>query len=242
MALKRLSLLAILFLLAFCGWGLAQEAEPRPVRKVLGPDHLTTIPKRDDPQMIAYDAKLKRLLDLDQFAFARMWSGGWAELYMGESALSLHGAAGERDPAKSEKFFLTSKVADQNVWYTMPGSGRLPQEVVVSVSKVPLDKGLALRLIRLWERMLERTAPRDHEKYPYTINDGAAYKFSTVSRSGEYLWMPNDRLSTGIFLDLASTLQSYARGSSRERRSLMAQIERKAAALEKYLDEHPGKQ
>ena len=53
--------------------------------------------------------------------------------------------------------------------------------------------------------------------------------------------MHNDRLSTGIFSDLAFTLQRYAEASWVERRALLKEIEEKTAALEKYLDEHPGK-
>lgn len=245
MDLKRLTVIPMLSVLAFCGWSSGQEAEPEPApgMRPLGPDHLTTIRKQDDPQLIAYDAKLKQVLDLEQFAFARMRCGGWAEIHAGEFVLSLHGASGDRDPAKTERFFLTSRIANQNVWYTMPGSRdpRLPEETLVSVSTVPLEKGLALRLIKLWERMLERAAPRDQRRHPYTVLDGGYSIFSTATRSAEYQSMHNDRLSTGIFSDLAFTLQRYAEGSWVERRTLLKEIEEKTAALEKYLDEHPGK-
>jgi hypothetical protein len=172
-----------------------------------------------------------------------MRCGGWAEIHVGEFALSLHGAAGDLDPAKTEKFFLTSRIANQNVWYTMPGSrdSRLPEETLVSVSTVPLEKGLALRLIKLWELMLERAAPRDQKKYPYTVLDGGSSIFSTATRSAEYQSMHNDRLSTGIFSDLAFTLQKYAEGAWPERRFLLKEIEKKTTKLEKYLNEHPAK-
>ncbi len=217
-----------------------EEPEAPPGYPGREPDHLVPVKKTSE---IAYDARLKEEFLLDEFAFLRMSTGGWSELYLGESVLSLHGMPGDRDPAKTEKFHLVCKTADRNLWYSIPeySIDGLSHPAKIRVITVPLDKPLALRLIRIWERMLGRVAERDWKKFPNSRFDGTIYRFSASGKTGEYYSAPYNHTSTGHFARLGNMLLEYGEGPWRMQGLMLKRVEAQVSKLEEYLDAHPAR-
>lgn len=185
-----------------------------------------------------YRAKFKELMKLGDFAFARMIICGDYS-FNGDDVISIHGGAEDRDPETTGQFFLTLRSSNKTIYNTVTGrtDGQARLELHVTSITVPLEKPLALRLIRLWTCMVGRAKPP--ERYP-TINDGNVYRFSVPGKAGIAI-SPDWRRGSGILMNIGNKLRAYGKASETDRPAIEKEIERGAAWLEKYLAEHPEK-
>ena len=82
--------------------------------------------------------------------------------FEGESLVFIHGGEKDRELETTEKFQVTARIAEKSIWYSLPDNNEEKQdkEVKISTSTAPLEKALAVRLVRVWNQMLEDTKAR----------------------------------------------------------------------------------
>ena len=201
-----------------------------------GPDYLVPLDNSDSEWRKPYVAKLDAKLKPKDFAWARMIC---RPSFEGESIVFIHGEEKDRELEKTEKFRVTARIAQTSIWYSLPDNNdeKADKEVKISSFTIPLEKDLALRLINIWNRMLERT--REPEEGVDGL-DGVTFEFSVSGKIGE-IWSPTDNVSPGMLANIGLALQKYAESEANAREALAKELKVKVLRLEKYLAERPLK-
>jgi hypothetical protein len=160
-----------------------------------------------------------------------------------EFAVWLHG--GNEDPKNFEKdesdinaterVFITCAMADKNIWFastTKPAEQK--EEVLVKTATKEFPKALALRLQRLWQRMLLQTRYPVHPTPSW--HDGITYEFAVPGQYGETI-TPTEKLAPRLFAELGETLFFYARLSADKKPEMLGSVESAATKLEQRLEQ-----
>lgn len=203
------------------------------------PDHLEPLsPFRSG----SYFTKVRSLLKLDAPSFLQMIV---RPSFSPEYAVRLHGPDGDTAIDRTTKFLLTRATASTNISQATPSvikdlrgnilSRTEAKEVTVLFTTAELSKPLAMRVYKVWQRMLERTRKPEME-----INglDGVTYEFRAGNTCGE-TWSPREGKSPFLLVELGESLFRYCIAPRERLPEAAKAIEEKAAKLEKYLDEHP---
>jgi hypothetical protein len=136
------------------------------------PDHLEPV-NPHQPWRARYFEAIRSRFNLDDYYYLQMLM---MPSFAAESAVCLRS---EHDSPieKADKFFLTYTVAAENIYYAtqIPNPKTKPEDVAVMVTTVEFPKTLALRLDKLWSRMLLRT--RYSPLRASLITDGAYVEF-----------------------------------------------------------------
>ncbi|MFA5192128.1 MAG: hypothetical protein WC740_15480 [Verrucomicrobiia bacterium] len=162
-----------------------------------------------------------------------------------EYAVRLHGPDGETDINRTTKFLLTRATASTNIGQAAPSvikdlRGNIirrteEKEVTVHFATAELSKPLAMRVYKVWQRMLERTRKAEMD---FVGKDGAFYEFRAGNTCGQ-TWSPREGKSPFLLVALGESLFRYCIAPRERLPEAAKAIEEKAAKLEKYLDEHP---
>ncbi|HWZ92046.1 MAG TPA: hypothetical protein VNW92_24445 [Polyangiaceae bacterium] len=189
-----------------------------------------------------YVEAVRSRLTLNSFSYLQMVM---TPAFVGESAVRLHPESGDREMEKVDKVFLTYAVASENIYYATqtPKPGKKPEDVSVTVTTIEFPKPLALRLYKLWSKMLLRT------RYPQEplsmVTDGTSIEFGCEklgwgSVYGE-AYFPTRAKSPMLFSDAGLALMDYGKAAPAERAQAAKKIEAAADRLEAYLKKHPAK-
>lgn len=216
-----------------------EEGDPfavdaKPMSRPAGPDHLVPLDDDDSEWRRPYVAKLDAKLKSEDFAFARMIC---RPSFEGEPLVFIHGGEKDRELEKTGEFQVTARIAEKSIWYSLPDNNKEKQdkEVKISASTAPLEKALAVRLVKVWNQMLERTRKPDE----FTDGlDGVTFEFSVPGKAGE-TWSPSDSVSPGLLVQLGTALREHAAAKPGEREALTKELKARVLKLEKYLAEHP---
>ena len=209
-------------------------ADPKSQARMSGPDHLLPLDNDDPEWRRPYVAKLNAKLKPEDFAFARMMC---RPSFEGESLVFIHGGEKDRELEKTEKFQVTARIAHESIWYSLPDHNeeKKDKEVTISTSTAPLEKALAVRLVKVWNQMLERTRKPDEDTAGL---DGVTFEFSVPGKVGE-TWSPGEGVSPGMLVQVGTVLREYAAAKPGEREALTKELKARVLKLEKYLAEHP---
>jgi hypothetical protein len=196
------------------------------------PDHLIPVDPYPGGWHVRYTDQLRERLGLNSVFYFRMHV---RPSFAAEYAVSLFGdESNPWDVASAEKLTLTYAIADKSIWYSMPENNdeKKQKDVRVEFQSTEFPKALAIRLFKLWDRMLRNT------HYPLGDNsglDGVTYEFSMWCRFGE-TWSPRQRKSPLLFIELGESLVNLCKSKPEDRESALKEIETKAETLEAYLN------
>lgn len=227
--------MVIVLLLAFSLRTGAADEPP----KIREPDHLVPVDPYPGDKGIRYSDQIRTRFKRDSLFQLQMLV---RPSFTPEYVVRMHGDG--KNPwnlSDSEKVFLTYSIADKSIWHSMPETNKKKEqrEVTVSTKTADLPKPLAMRLHKLWGRMLLRTRYPDPDT-SYGGFDGDTYEFAMWCRYGE-IWSPSQRQSPLLFVELGNSLIAYCKAAPAERPAASKAIEDKATQLEKYLEEHASK-
>lgn len=195
------------------------------------PDHLNPVhPYRSDLS-VRYANQLRERFGLDSHFYFRMLV---RPSFDAEYAVSLSGD--ERyHPWKIDsdtKLTLKYVVADKSIWFAMPDNNdeKTQKDVNVTVQTTEMPMALALRLIELWDHMLQGT------RYSPDVGglDGVTYEFAIWQRFGE-TWSPHHQKSPLLFVELGESLVELCNAPPENRDFAVKKVEEKAVKLETYL-------
>ena len=242
--LKALNgMLSFLLLALVHGW--AKEPVSPPAKEdskqvvFSEPDHLLPVDPYPGDWHVRYTQQLAEHFKLNESFDARMLI---RPSFDAESVISLHRE--KKDPnepfsEKKEDYLLTYSctTSEKNIWYSMPENNdqKEQKKVTVSVVTTAMPKDLALRVLKVWERMMRRTS---YNSPSLAGLDGTIFEFSMPGMYGE-TWSPNHRKSPLLFIELGASLIDYCKADDAGRVAARKSIEGKAAALELYLSKHP---
>ncbi|MEP6672903.1 MAG: hypothetical protein ABJF10_27315 [Chthoniobacter sp.] len=119
------------------------------------PDHLVPV-NPHQPWLTHYGDAVHSCLKLDPYDYLQMVI---LPSFVAESAVCLRSGSGDQKIENAGKIVLVYAVATENIFSSMPESNlkKKPEDVPVTVTTVEFPKPLALRLYKLWSRMLLRT-------------------------------------------------------------------------------------
>jgi hypothetical protein len=198
------------------------------------PDHLLEHGISVGDWAVRYRKKLNEELQLNRNYFARMLV---KPSFSGEYCVLIHGAQNERDIATTPKIYITYIKASKSVYYSMPENNdenkELPNEIKKVTIKIP--KGIAIRLVSIWDRMLIRTKSSDSWGAGL---DGTTTIFSTWMRVGE-TWSPRTKKSPLLLCELGQTLITYCESNVDQRLKVLEKVDQKLINLNAHLDKNP---
>lgn len=184
-----------------------------------------------------YHATRSKALELDSFAFARSIS----PTSFGVAAVSICGEDEDRDPSRTEKFWIVSRRTQIEIgdYLRDEDLGKSGTGLGVSSASVEIEKPFALRLIRVWRRAIESA-----ERHEIGLGglDGSLYEFMVPDKNVE-AWEPSGGSRFDMLSRIASDIEigSFAihRGVLKSRSEWEARVNNSISRLEKFIDEHP---
>lgn len=194
------------------------------------PDHLVPVNPYPPDWHVAYTKQLKKHLDLDAVYLARMIV---SPSFEGEYSMRVHGDAKGHVFEDSKEFFVTCRVIDGNLWYSMPENNfeKIQKPIKVRTFKAPLPIRTARRVCGLWDEMIFRT---HYTRGECGGLDGTTFEFASPVGHGE-VWSPDDGTPPALLRDLGEALINYCKAPADGRKPLLDAIEASAAKLEARL-------
>jgi hypothetical protein len=203
-----------------------------------GPDHLEPVKFDLTPGYLdAVHARLK-LRDYLHIEMVMM------PAFVPESAVCLRSEPSDR-LEKATKVFLDYSVAAKQIYGAVQprNANKKPEDVAVTFTTVEFSKPVALRLFKLWTRMLLRTHYPQHPS-EILVTDGTFFEFGCTKIGFGTLYgeayFPNCGKSPTLLADLGLALMEYCKAAPAERPAVMKKVETTASQLETYLGKYPA--
>ena len=194
------------------------------------PDHLIPLNPNPGNWQRPYVKQLTQYLDLDAVYLARMIV---MPSFEAEYSMRVHGDADSYEFDQSKEYFVSCRISDKSIWYSMPSNNdeMLQKPVKPQSIKASLPTATARRICAIWQAMILRT---QHPEDDGGGLDGVTIEFASQHGHGE-TWTPTDGTSPALLWDLGEKLIEYCKASDETKNAALEAINKSADTIEEYL-------
>ncbi len=194
------------------------------------PDHLVPLEAYPGDWQRAYVKQLTQYLDLDAVYLARMIV---RPSFEAEYCMRVHGDANSYAFDNSKEYFVSCRISDKSIWYSMPTNNdeKIQKPVKPELFKASLPTATARRICIIWKAMILRT------RYPEDGSgglDGVTIEFASQHGHGE-TWTPTSGTSPALLWDLGEKLIKFCKAPDEAKKAALEAINKSADTIEEYM-------